>query len=318
MIEPLPYARLISTKIPKIVASNVHNCTMENLNWDDLRYFLAVVDTGSLTGAARQLRVEHTTVSRRVEALEKSLGLRLFDRLPRQWQLTAEGESLVPGVRRLEDEALSLQTAAAGVAPLSGTVRISAPPVVASYLLVPQLGPLSVKLPGICLEVVGETRDANLFRREADIALRMPRPKASGLAARPLIEVGFALYASRHYLAEHGAKHWAFVGYEESLLDTPQQQWLEKTTAGRPFTFRSNDLNMLLQAVRSGLGVGVLPHFLARNDPLLVPIASPECPVKRTLWLVLHPDVRRSPRVRAVADEVVEIFAGEALRNLAT
>lgn len=133
-----------------------------------------------------------------------------------------------------------------------------------------------------------------------------------------VIEVGFALYASRHYLAEHGAKHWAFVGYEESLLDTPQQQWLEKTAAGRPFTFRSNDLNMLLQAVRSGLGVGVLPHFLARNDPLLVPIASPECPVKRTLWLVLHPDVRRSPRVRAVADEVVEIFAGEALRNLAT
>lgn len=291
---------------------------MKNLNWDDLRYFLAIVDTGSLTGAARQLRVEHTTVSRRVEALEKSLGLRLFDRLPRQWQLTAEGESLVPGVRRLEDEALSLQTAAAGVTPLSGTVRISAPPVVASYLLVPQLGPLSFKLPGICLEVVGETRDANLFRREADIALRMPRPKASGLAARPLIDVGFALYASRQYLAQHGEEHWTYVGYEESLIEMPQQQWLEKTAAGRPFSFRSNDLHILLQAVRSGLGVGVLPHFLARNDPLLVPISSPECPVKRTLWLVMHPDVRRSPRVRAVADEVIEIFAGEALRNLTT
>lgn len=291
---------------------------MENLNWDDLRYFLSVVDTGSLTGAARQLRVEHTTVSRRVEALEKSLGLRLFDRLPRQWQLTAEGENLVPGVRRLEDEALSLQRAAAGVAPLSGTVRISAPPVMASCLVVPKLGPLSKKLPGICLEVVGETRDANLSRREADIALRMSRPKANGLAARPLVDVGFALYASRHYLAQHGAKHWAFVGYEESLLDMPQQQWLEKNAAGRPFAFRSNDLHTLLQAVRAGLGVGVLPHFLARNDPLLVPITSPECPVKRTLWLVLHPDVRRSPRVRAVADEMVEIFAGEAIRNLAT
>lgn len=291
---------------------------MKRLNWDDLRYFLAIVDTGSLTGAARQLRVEHTTVSRRVDALEKSLGLRLFDRLPRQWQLTAEGESLMPGLRRLEDEALSLQTAAAGVAPLSGTVRISAPPVVASHLLVPQLGPLSVKLPGICLEVVGEIRDANLFRHEADIALRMPRPKASGLAARPLIDVGFALYANRQYLAQHREEHWTYVGYEESLIETPQQQWLEKTAGGRPFTFRSNDLNILLQAVRSGLGVGVLPHFLARNDPLLAPISSPECPVKRSLWLVMHPDVRRSPRVRAVADEVVAIFAGEALRNLAT
>ncbi len=291
---------------------------MENLNWDDLRYFLAVVDTGSLTGAARKLRVEHTTVARRVDALEHSLGLRLFDRLPRQWQLTAEGENLVPGVRRLEDEALSLQRVAVGVAPLSGTVRISTPPVMASHLLVPQLAPLSTRLPGICLEVVGEVREANLSRREADIALRMSRPKASGLAARPLVEIGFALYASRDYLARHGTQHWTFVGYEESLLDMPQQQWLDKTAAGRPFAFRTNDLSALFQAVRAGLGVGVLPHFLARNDPVLALIPSPECPVTRTLWLVLHPDVRRSPRVRAVADGLVEIFSEEALRKLAT
>ncbi|HET8708048.1 MAG TPA: LysR family transcriptional regulator [Pseudomonadales bacterium] len=285
---------------------------MENLNWDDIRYFLAVVEAGSLTSAARQLRVEHTTVSRRIEALEKSLELRLFDRLPRQWQLTAEGENLIPGARRLEEEVLSLRRTAAGVAPLSGTVRISVPPVIASYLLVPQLGPLRAKLPGICLEVVGEIRDANLFRREADIALRMPRPEASGLAARPLIEVGFGLYANRHYLTQHEAADWTYVGYEDSLIEMPQQQWLEKAAAGRPFTFRSNDLNILLQAVRSGLGVGVLPHFLAHNDPLLIPISSPACPVKRTLWLVMHPDVRLSPRVRAVADELVEIFAREA------
>jgi DNA-binding transcriptional LysR family regulator len=291
---------------------------MEYLNWDDLRYFLAIVDTGSLTGAARKLRVEHTTVSRRVEALEKSLELRLFDRLPRQWQLTAEGENLVPGSRRLEDEALSLQRAAAGVAPLSGTVRISAPPVLASHLLVPLLGPLSAQLPGICLEVMAETRDANLSRREADIALRLSRPKSNGLAIRHLIDIGYALYGSKHYLAQRKSEQWAFVGYDESLLQSPQQQWLEKIAAGRPFAFRSNDLNALLQAVRAGLGVGAMPHFLARNDPLLVLISPPECPVKRTLWLVMHPDVRRSPRVRAVADEVIEIFAGDALRKLST
>lgn len=280
---------------------------MKTLNWDDLRYFLALVDTGSVTGAARRLSVEHTTVSRRIAALESALGLRLFDRLPRRWSLTPEGENLLPQARRLEEEALSLQRAAAGVAPLSGTVRISAPPVLASHLLVPRLTSLRRSLPGVTLELVGESREANLTRREADIALRLSRPTAEGLVARPLVEIGYGLYGMRSYVAEVNSADWAFVGYEESLMGTPQQQWLEKTANDRAFSFRSNDLGSLCQAVKGGLGVGVLPNFLAGDDPSLV-LLSPACPVTRTLWLVMHPDVRRSPRVRAVADGIVGIL----------
>ncbi|HEX5391931.1 MAG TPA: LysR family transcriptional regulator [Rhodocyclaceae bacterium] len=280
---------------------------MNNLNWDDLRYFLALVDKGSVTGAARRLDVEHTTVSRRISALEAALGFRLFDRLPRAWNLTPEGENLVPQARRLEEEALSLQRAAVGVAPLSGTVRISAPPVMASHLLVPRLAPLRRGLPGVTLELVGETREANLTRREADIALRLSRPSAEGLVARSLVDIGYGLYGARTYVAQVSSENWEFVGYEESLLGTPQQQWLEKTAGSRAFSFRSNDLGSLHQAVKAGLGVGALPHFLAADDPSLM-LLAPDCPVTRTLWLVMHPDVRRSPRVRAVADAIVGIL----------
>jgi DNA-binding transcriptional LysR family regulator len=195
-----------------------------------------------------------------------------------------------------------------GVAPLAGTVRISAPPVMASHLLVPRLAPLRRSLPGVTLELVGETREANLTRREADIALRLSRPTAEGLAARSLVEVGYGLYGARSYVAEVDSQNWEFVGYEESLLGTPQQQWLEKTAGSRTFAFRSNDLGCLLQAVKAGLGVGALPHFLAAADPALT-LLSPDCPVTRTLWLVMHPDVRRSPRVRAVADAIAGLLS---------
>ncbi|AMP14091.1 LysR family transcriptional regulator [Collimonas pratensis] len=290
---------------------------MTNLNWNDLRYFLALVDSGSLTAGARRLKVEHTTVARRIEALEEALGLRLFERLQRQWKLTPEGENLLAGARRLEQEALALERTAAGAAPLAGTVRISAPPVIASHLLVPQLGFLRQRLPGIALEVVGESREANLTRREADIALRLSRPSAAELAVRPLIEIGYGLYGAKTYLAATAQDAWDFIGYEESLLATPQQKWLEKIAAGRPFPLRSNDLSSLYQAVRAGLGVSALPHFLARGDRLLKLLAAPACPVVLTVWLVMHPEVRRSPRIRAVADGLIELFGQDSVKQLA-
>src|SRR5205814_8843140 len=201
---------------------HVHNCTMQTINWDDLRYFLALVDAGTLSGAARALHVEHTTVARRIDALEASLTVRLFDRFPKGWSLTAEGRELIAHARRTEEEMLSFARAAAGSAPLTGIVRISAPPALAAYYLVPRLREPLSRLPLIDIELVGEVREASLTRREADIALRLYRPHAPGLAAKSLGAIGYGLYATSRYLKGRHRRNWEFLGYDHSLRHTPQ------------------------------------------------------------------------------------------------
>ncbi len=285
--------------------------TTASLCWDDVRYFLELARRGTLSGAARSLGVEHTTVARRVAALEQRIGVRLFDRLPRNWRLTGEGEQLLQHARRIEDEALAFSRASLGVGTLHGTVRLSAPPAFVSHFVVPRLTTLRRRWPGITLELIAETREANLFRREADLALRLSRPVAAGLAARPLGDIGYGLYAAAAWLRRK-PEHWEFVGYDDSLRETPQQQWLDKLAGARPYALRSNDLAALHQACRGGLGVAVLPHFLARGDKALHPLPDHDCPVTRRVWMVLHPDVRRSTRVKAVADSLVDLFRDSA------
>ena len=284
----------------------MQNSPDKNPQWDDIRYFLALAREGSLSGAARCLAVEHSTVGRRVDALEQSLGVRLFDRLPRGWQLTPEGEMLADQAQRMEMEALSFSRAALGVSALKGTVRISAPPVVASHFIAPRLGTLRARWPGIHLELIGEAREANLARGEADLAIRLKRPTAPGLVARAMGEMGYGLYATQAWF-DRPASEWEFLGYDDSLRQVPQQQWLEKLAGERPFVLRSNDLASLYHWARGGLGLALLPHFLAAEDPLLRPVPQVTCPTQRKFWLVLHPDLKRSPRVRAVADGLIEL-----------
>jgi len=276
------------------------------LQWDDIRYFLELARTGSLSAAARRLRVEHSTVARRVEALEQSLGIRLFDRLPKAWSLTAEGETLVAQAGRLDDEAQAFSRAALGVSSLQGTVRVSAPPVLAGHFLVPRLAGLRSRWQNIDLEVIGESRDVNLARGDADLAIRMSRPTAPGLAARCIGKMGYGLYAAHGY-TRRPAEDWEFLGYDDSLIQVPQQRWLAQVAGDRRFVFRSNDLAALHNATRVGLGIAVLPHFLAAKDDALSQVSDPGCPTVRQIWLVMHPDVKRSPRVRLLADLLVEL-----------
>jgi DNA-binding transcriptional LysR family regulator len=285
------------------------SASSDSLRWDDVRYFLELARQGSLTAAARILAVEHSTVARRVTALETRIGLRLFDRLPKSWNLTQEGEELLQHARRIEDEAHAFSRASLGVSALRGVVRLSAPPVFASHFLVPRLAKMRQRWPGITIEIIGEAREANLYRREADLALRMSRPTEPGLAARPMAQIGYALYTTQEWL-DRSQEEWEYIGYEEGR-DTPQQQWLERHAAGRPFAFRSNDLAALYQACRAGLGIAALPHFLARDDRALVQIPNDGSVVGRSLWMVVHPDVRKSARVRAVSDAIIEVLEVE-------
>ena len=281
------------------------------LDWDDIRYFVELARQGKLSATARALGVEHSTVARRIGMLETRVGVRLFDRLPKNWVLTAEGEELLAQARRVEDEALAFARAGAGASTLRGIVRLSAPPVFASAFLVPRLGALRARWPAIALEIIGEVRQADLYRREADLALRMARPSQDGLAARPLAQTGYGLYAAPGWF-ERPAEEWEFIGHGESMKDTPQQQWLATFAAGRPYAFWTNDAAAMLAACRAGLGVAVLPHFLGRGDPMLAVHPEYAQVLSRPLWLAVQPDVRRSPRVTLMADLLAALLQEHA------
>lgn len=281
---------------------------MKTNNWDDIRYFLALVEAGSLSATARLLSVEHSTVSRRIDLLEQQLGIRLFDRMPRGWLLTEEGKSLIAPAQQMLEGAQRIKRIVSASTSLAGTVRVSVPPLLGKYLLAPHLPRLRESLPEIALELVSELQDVDLHRREADIALRMRRPEQPDLAARLLTQIPYGLYASSDYLEKHSPKQWQFVGYEKSMHTAPQQQWLDSQLDNRPIIFRSNDLHVLATAVMQGVGIGILPLFLQTLYPNLTMPSHPICPIKRDLWLVIHPDLRRSPRVRAVADEIIRWF----------
>jgi DNA-binding transcriptional LysR family regulator len=281
------------------------------LNWDDVRYFLELARQGKLTAAARVLAVEHSTVSRRVGALEQQLDVRLFDRLPKSWNLTAEGEQLLVHARRIEEQALAFSRAGMGAAALRGSVRVSAPPLLASHFMVPRLAALRDRWPGITIELIGEARQANLYRREADLAVRLSRPEEPSLAARPLAEIGYGVYATPDWAAR-APERWEFIGNDEVGHETSRQKWLEQLAAGRPFALRSNDLAAIYQACRCGLGLAALPHFLARGDAAICAIGEQAPAPKRPVWMAIHPDVRRSPRVKMVADAITELFREHA------
>jgi DNA-binding transcriptional LysR family regulator len=281
------------------------------LDWDDIRYFVELARQGKLSATARVLQVEHSTVARRIGMLETRLGVRLFDRLPKNWVLTVDGEALLAQARRVEDEALAFARAGAGAATLRGVVRLSAPPAFASSFLVPRLGAWRARWPAITLEIIGEVRQADLYRGEADLALRMSRPEQAGLATRPLAQTGYGLYAAPPWF-ERPEREWEFIGYGEAMKETPQQAWLDKFTAGRPYAFWTNDAVAMLAACRAGLGVAVLPHFLGRGDPSLVLHPDYGHVLSRPLWLAVHPDVRRSPRVTLMAELLAAVLQEDA------
>lgn len=278
---------------------------MKNPDWNDLRYFLAVTGAGSLSAAARALGVEHTTVSRRIEALESVLAVRLFDRFARGWSLTEAGLTLLPQAKRVEEEMLGLLRQATGAGAPHGIVRVSAPPALAAHWIAPRLPQLREKLEGIHIELGAESAQVDLSRREADIAIRYRRPPNPDLAVRALAIVPYYLCAAPDYLATRRPDEWEFIGYDASLAAAPQQEWLASFAGARPFIFSSNDLGSIAAATRAGAGVAVLPDYLAAS----LAITGVDCPVQRKLWMVIHDDVRKSPRVRRAADALAELFS---------
>lgn len=282
---------------------------LQMTDWDDIRLFLELAREGSLSAAARRLKVDHSTVARRVTALEKRLDLRLFDRLARGYVLTEEGEALLGTAERMETEALALQRQASGRPAMQGNVRISTSPMLASLFLAPRLAEFRKLHPDIRIALSGNNRVVDLARREADIALRLTKPSESGLIARRLGAVGFGLYASPRYLAATRPKEYGFIGYDEPMGTISQQRWLEQQLRGRPIVFLCGDMATMYHATCADLGVAVLPHFAGTTDPQLRRVVTETEAPDRDVWLLVHPDLRRAPRVRAAMDFLVALFA---------
>lgn len=281
---------------------------MTDANWDDIRFFLELGRQASLSATARRLKVDHSTVARRIALLEKQLDIRLFDRLPRGYALTEEGRALLAKAERMEAELLALQRQASGILALQGSVRITAPPLLSSHFLAPRLVPLREQHPEIQLDLCGDPQTVDLNRHEADIALRMIKPGGGGLIARRIGAIGYGLYGARSYLRSVKARDWAYIGYNDSFGHIDLHHWLRAQAKGRPLAFTANDMSSLYQAARAGMGITVLPHYLGAGDPLLRRLPANPAAADREMWLVVHPDLRRAPRIRAVMDYLVAVF----------
>jgi DNA-binding transcriptional LysR family regulator len=282
------------------------------LDWEDLRFFLALARGGTLSATARELRVNHATVARRVASLEALLGCVLFERRAVGYVLTAEGKAVLDEARTMDEAALSVLRRLDGGTELSGTVRLAAGPVLAERFLIDRLRAFHERYPAIDLEVIGAARVVSLARRDADIALRYGSLKDSELVTRKVAKIAFGLYASPAYRAKTGAgKKLAFIGYDDESDFIAEAGWLVRRFGDKRFSFRTNSQSAQAAAARAGFGVALLPRYVGGGDPGLVEVPLGERLPERDLWLLTRRDLRRVPRVKAVADYLVELLRRE-------
>ncbi|WP_222400339.1 LysR family transcriptional regulator [Rhizobium leguminosarum] len=272
------------------------------IDWDDLRHFLALAQSGTLLGAAKQLGVEHATISRRISSLEASLGRKLVDRRGRRIILTSDGEQVARHAALVAAQTAAIeQLGRSSATELRGHVRISAPPALSSVLLAKPIAALRRGHPGVEITLVGEKRLASLNRREADIAVRMSRPEDGDCAMVKLGETSFHLYASKTYLETVSPSDWTFIGYDETMNASPQQLRLIELAAGRPIAVRSSVLEFQAATASLGAGVVMLPDFAAPESSGLQRIETEQA-LTREVWLVVHSDIKDVPSVRVVVD----------------
>jgi DNA-binding transcriptional LysR family regulator len=287
----------------------------EQLDWDDLRYFLGAARAGTLAGASRAMKVEHTTIGRRLSSLEDTLGAPLVLRGPDGLKLTPLGEAVVPLVEQVERAVAAVRDA---MAAQRARVRLAVPSGFTS-LFTPHIAELQKEHPGLSLEVVSGARPVDLKKGEADLAVRVGPIADKDLVARKLCESGWSLYASDTYLQRRGAPESTddltghdLIGFDPSLARAPQAKWLEARSAGANIVMRSREVADMLAAARSGVGLCALPCMVGDPDPLLTRltglIATPN------ISLVYRREAKVSREARAVMRMVVEVMRENADR----
>lgn len=295
---------------------------MQLMNWDDVRIFLALQRQGSLARAARKLDVDPTTVGRRLATLEETLGTTLFERTPSGLVPTASGALLGVRAARIEEEVVATERELGGRdTRLEGSIVVTAGDGVMTYLIVPWLLDLRRTYPGISFELRSETSALDMTRREADVAVRLFRPRESSLVATRAGMLRFGVYGSEEYLARRGrprttldlAQH-DWLGWEARLAATPQSKWLARHFAAARMCLRANTTTALVAACAAGLGLTALPEFAADVERRLVPLLPRSSPPGREVWIVTHADSKKNARVRAVVAWLAERLRAETDR----
>jgi DNA-binding transcriptional LysR family regulator len=285
-------------------------------DWNDLKYFLELSRQGKLVRAAARLQVDHTTVSRRIVALEKQLDVRLFDKSPSGYQLTDAGLRLLPLAEQIETRSNQLYQEIAGKdARLGGTVRVAAPEALGSQVIARHVTEFARQHPDIEIELVAETRRMSLSKREADIAISFSRPESGRLIAWKLCDYRLQLFASRDYLARHApiesvddlTRH-DFVSYIEDRIEMPELRFFDNTVKHAHVVFRSTSVSAQFNAILEGIGLGLVHCFMARREPRLQLVLPTQISVQRTYWLVVHEDLRHVARVDAVCQFLTRIL----------
>ncbi|HEC19017.1 MAG TPA: LysR family transcriptional regulator [Gammaproteobacteria bacterium] len=281
------------------------------MNWDDLRLFLAVARSGSISGAAKQLDVQHSTVSRRMRKLEEKLGTRLVERKKTGYELTAAGEDVKQAALRMEAEMLAVDGALQNRdTRLSGPLRVTAINNMASSVLMPMFARFSEQHPQVELHIMVSNSDASLAQREADVAIRLSNSPPDTLIGKRVLTVASAIYGSRaylHSLHQTGREpHWLGVtccGFHRT--------WTRQAGSTQPHRFISDDTLLTLAAIKAGVGISILPCFMGDAEPQLERYAPPDPAYHLGLWILLHPDLKRTARVLAFRDHMTAALEAE-------
>jgi len=275
------------------------------MNWDDLRFFLALTREGTVSGAGRVLAVKHTTVARRISALEEQLGSRLFDRLPSGYAMTQVAENLYHHALSMEEIAQAADREVFGMdTQLTGTLKLTASYDVFSRLLTPKLQQFTDQYPGIDLELLSSTSLADLASRQADIALRLTPKPPEYLVGREVLPLRHGVYASSQYLKKKRNTEKLILWEHER--DTPE--WVSDHFSGAKVVARTTEIMTMMDAVKNHMGLARMPCYVADSEPNLRRLDVALTPSNWGVWVLSHVDLRSTARVRVCREFLIEVI----------
>ncbi|MBY6265159.1 LysR family transcriptional regulator [Azospirillum sp. 412522] len=285
-------------------------------NWDDLRYLLAVARHGSLSAAARALGVNHSTVLRRVTALEQAMGAQLFDKMPGGYVLTSAGDEMHRVAQKMEEDLAAANRLLSGRdTQIGGTLRVTTVDILTLYILPRHVAAFRRRHPELRVDLVAAEASLSLTRREADVAIRATNRPPENLVGRAVSGLAFAVYGATAYLdgkeVTANLERHPWIGLDESFDHTNLAHWMKRMVPAPSIGYRVNSVAGAVEAVRAGIGLGLLPCGVVDRDPAFRRIGDPMAEADAKLWLLTHEDLRHMGRVRAFLDFMAEALTRE-------